>query len=63
MTIYHFCSEKAVTAIRRQGIRIGAVYVPKPGDAKSVELYLGYQWLTLAPERKNQSWATRQIVK
>ena len=63
MTIYHFCSAKAVKAIRRQGIRIGAVYVPKPGDAKSVELYHGYQWLTLDPERKNQSWATRKIVK
>jgi len=63
MRIYHFCSARDVKAIRRQGIRLGGVYISKPGDAKSVEIYKGYQWLTLDPEKKNQSWATRHLVK
>ena len=63
MRIYHFCSARHVKSIMRQGIRIGGVYVPKPGDAKSVEIYCGYQWLTLDPEKKNRSWATRQLIK
>ena len=63
MRIYHFCSARDVKAIRRQGIRLGGVYISKPGDAKSVEIYQGYQWLTLDPEKKNQSWATRHLVK
>ena len=63
MRIYHFCSARDVKAIRRQGIRLGGVYISKTGDAKSVEIYQGYQWLTLDPEKKNQSWATRHFVK
>ncbi len=63
MLIYHFCAERHVKKIRREGIRIGCVYVPKDGDAKSIEIYDGYQWLTLDPVRENQSWATRKLVK
>ena len=63
MKIYHFCSARDAKSIRRQGIRIGCVYLPRPGDAKSVEIFTGYQWLTLDPEKSNQSWATRELVK
>ena len=63
MRVYHFCAAKSMRAILRQGVKVGGVYVPHPGDAKSIDMYRGYQWVTLDPERANQSWATRQIVK
>ena len=63
MKIYHFCSARDAQKIRRQGIRLGCVYRPRPFDGESVEIYRGFQWLTLDPERKNQSWATRKLIK
>jgi hypothetical protein len=63
MRVYHFCAEKHIKKILREGISKGGVYLPRYGDTKSVELFYGYQWVTLDPEKKNQSWNTREIVR
>ena len=42
MLIYHFCAERNAKKIMREGIKVGGVYVPKDGDAKSIEIFDGY---------------------
>lgn len=55
MKIYHFCSAKDAKKIRKQGIKLGGVCVFRPVKSKkgSVDIYTGFQWLTLDPEKKN----------
>lgn len=63
MRLYHFCSKRHVKKILREGISKGGVYLPRPGDAKSIELFYGYQWVTLDSDPGGQSWNTREIVR
>ena len=60
MTIYHFCAAKHVKQILRQGLTVGGIAEPTP---TGFILHRGYNWLTLDPDPKNQSWATRNAIR
>ena len=60
MTFYHFCADKHVKSILRQGITMGAVAEP---TATGFIIHNGYMWLTTDPDPTRQSWATRNRVK
>ena len=60
MTLYHFCAEKHVKQILRQGLTLGALIEPNP---TSFFLHEGWMWLTKDPNPNNQSWATQIMVK
>lgn len=60
MTLYHFCAEKYVGQIIRQGLTIGMVTEPTPTGYR---MHNGYIWLTTDPDPTQQSWATRIKVK
>ena len=60
MTLYHFCADKHVKQILRQGITIGAVSEP---TATGFIIHSGYMWLTTDPDPARQSWATRVKVR
>lgn len=59
MQFYHFCAERHVKKILRQGLIIGGVAIfGKTGYT----LHNGYTWLTLDGDPKRQSWATRFTI-
>lgn len=60
MTFYHFCADKHVKSILRQGITMGAVAEP---TTTGFIIHNGYMWLTTDPDPTRQSWATRNRVK
>ena len=60
MTLYHFCSDKHVKKILRQGLTIGYLTEPTP---QGFIIHKGWIWLTTNLDPKNQSWATRNVVK
>lgn len=60
MTLYHFCADKHVKKIMREGLTIGGLAEP---TVTGYILHNNYIWLTKDPDPKNQSWATRHIVK
>lgn len=59
MTLYHFCADKHVKSILRQGLTIGAVAEP---THKGFVLRYGYIWLTLDGDPAHQSWATKHAI-
>ena len=60
MKLYHFCSDKHIKSIMRQGLNTGAVV--EPTDHGYI-MHSGYIWLTKDPDPNNQSWATQHIVR
>ena len=60
MTLYHFCADKHVNKILRDGITIGALVEPTP---QGCIIHKGWIWLTTDPDPKDQSWDTRNLVK
>ena len=60
MTLYHFCADKHVKQILRQGLTIGGVAEP---TNTGYLIHNGWMWLTLDPDPARQSWATRNVVK
>ena len=59
MRIYHFCAERHVKHILRQGVTIGSVTEFTP---KGYIMHSGYMWLTLDPDPKRQSWNVRHRI-
>lgn len=59
MRLYHFCSDKAVKKILRNGISKGGII--EPFDTY-YQFHFGYVWLTTDPDPKNQSWATNYLL-
>lgn len=55
--LYHFCAERFLKSIRKNGIRFGKIPYGIPYDETrmKVKFLTGYQWLTSNPEF-NQSW-------
>ena len=60
MTLYHFCAERHVKQILRQGLTQGGLTEPTP---TGFFLHKGWTWLTKDPDPNNQSWATHIMVK
>ena len=59
MTLYHFCADRHVKNIIRQGLIHGGVCEPtKTGYI----IHRGWMWLTTDPDPKRQSWATRKSI-
>ena len=60
MTLYHFCADRHVKSILRQGLKIGAVAEP---TSKGFIIHNGYIWLTTDGDPARQSWATKNAIK
>lgn len=53
MILYHFCADKHIKKILREGLTNGGVHEPtKTGYL----LHTGWMWLTTDPDPKHQSW-------
>lgn len=59
MTFYHFCADKHVKKILRQGLTIGALTEPTP---QGYIIHIGWIWLTTDPDPNNQSWNTMNAI-
>lgn len=59
MIFYHFCADKHIKKILREGLTIGAVTEPtKTGYL----MHTGWIWLTTDPDARHQSWATSIMI-
>lgn len=65
MTLYHFCCARDMRGIKSNGIIKGGVTVwqdtagTKEGHPV---IHMGWQWLTLDPEKEHQSWNTHVLL-
>lgn len=59
MRLYHFCADRHVKRILRQGLCIGGVMVATDTGFK---LHATYNWLTMDGDPTHQSWATRNTI-
>lgn len=61
MILYHFCAAKHVRSILREGLTKGGLseFSYRTGYC----LHLGWTWLTTDPDPRNQSWATKNVIK
>ncbi len=67
MKLYHFCGEKFLPSILKNGISEGRTPIIKTcvDDPDSFELigwHIRTQWLTINPDPQKQSWATRESI-
>lgn len=60
MKIYHFCADKLLWRILKDGLTMGGVAVP---EKKGFVMYTGWVWLTCDPDPTHQSWATQNFVQ
>ena len=68
MTVYHFCCDRDMRGIRSQGITEGCIVGEQSYQQKQRTKWInykipGWQWVTLNPDRQQQSWATRHLIK
>ena len=59
MILYHFCADKHVKSIMREGLTIGGICEMK---TSGVVLHSGWSWLTLCDDPNAQSWAKNQTL-
>lgn len=59
MILYHFCAQKHIDAILREGLTMGGV---TELTASGVILHDGWTWLTLERDPRKQSWAKNQTI-
>ena len=60
MKIYHFCADRLLWRILKDGLTMGGVAVP---EKKGFVMYTGWVWLTCDPDPTHQSWATQNFVQ
>ena len=60
MILYHFCSRRHVKSIQHRGLTEGVLATRTP---TGFHLRTGFQWLTKDGDAKNQSWATKNLIK
>lgn len=59
MILYHFCADRHVKSIMREGLTIGGICEMKPSG---VVIHAGWIWLTLNADPNAQSWAKNQAL-
>lgn len=60
MTLYHFCANKNIKSILRNGLSVGGLTEITPWG---YIVHSGWIWLTTDPDPARQSWATRNVVR
>lgn len=62
MRLYHFCNERDVKSIMGTGLKLGKLVVPSYSNLAGFVIYDDWQWLTLDPDPKAQTWATKNLI-
>jgi hypothetical protein len=60
LDLYHFAPEHLIPAIKKEGLTEGVFPVLKD---EIWSLIPRCQWLTTEPDRRKQSWATRNLIQ
>ncbi len=58
MKIYHFCADKLLWRILKDGLTMGGVVVP---EKKGFVMYTGWVWLTCDPIRRIKAGQRRTL--
>lgn len=60
MNLYHFCADRHIKSILRTGIATGGLTEITPCG---YVVHSGWVWLTIDPDPRRQSWATRNVIR